>query len=199
MEIWKDIFYGKYKISSCGQLKSNRRNIILSPSIVAKKNGKQGYKAVHINGKTYYIHRLVAENFVPNPENKKEVNHIDGNKLNNNAENLEWVTPSENIKHAYKTGLKKFSGLTPRRVACYKKLGEYSKKNNIFKEKQFIDKRISMTLKRVKQLDKDNGELIKEWNGIILASNELKIDPGNISSCCRGKRRTAGGYVWKFL
>lgn len=59
----------------------------------------KGYKACRICNKNYYIHRLVAETFISNPESKKAVNHIDSNKANNNVNNLEWVTYSENMRH----------------------------------------------------------------------------------------------------
>jgi len=72
---------------------------------------KVGYPCVSLHKgkqkKNIYVHRLLAEHFIPNPENKLQVNHIDGNKQNNSLDNLEWVTPSENIQHAFKTGLNK--------------------------------------------------------------------------------------------
>ena len=65
-----------------------------------------GYQIVVLNNQTYYLHRLVAETFIPNPYDKQQVNHIDGNKTNNHATNLEWVTPSENVRHSIVNNLR---------------------------------------------------------------------------------------------
>ena len=77
--------------------------------LLSLTNTSTGYKKVELvkNGqrKSIRVHRLVAQAFIPNPENKLEVNHIDGNKTNNHVENLEWVTSSENTIHAYTTKL----------------------------------------------------------------------------------------------
>lgn len=77
-------------------------------TLIGQPNGK-GYLRVSIGGKLMFIHRLVAEKYIPNPEEKEQVNHKDGNKLNNNVDNLEWVTNQENRNHAIKNGLH-FSG-----------------------------------------------------------------------------------------
>jgi len=108
-EIWKDIegFNGKYQISNTNKVKSNHfgRSIILKPSL-----NTGGYNSVclRLNNKikTRSLHRLIMEAFIPNPDNKPCINHIDGNKLNNSIENLEWCTYSENMKHAYDNNLK---------------------------------------------------------------------------------------------
>lgn len=120
MEIWKDItgYKGIYQISNHGRLrriwKKSRRNPEGKLKILNCSLSNDGYCKADLwknkKRKTYRIHRLVSFEFIENPLNKPQVNHIDGNKINNHVDNLEWCTCSENIKHAYKTGLKKFTG-----------------------------------------------------------------------------------------
>lgn len=99
-------YEGLYSITEDGKIYSHRQKKFMKP-----KPHIQGYYRIGLtkNGKQkfYRIHRLVAETFIENTDNKSEVNHIDGVKNNNHFENLEWVTKSENEKHAYSTGLKK--------------------------------------------------------------------------------------------
>ena len=80
------------------------RRIIDGVETPVKLNTGSGYYSFSYK-KAYLVHRLVAEAFIPNPENKPQVNHIDANKLNNNVSNLEWVTPGENRRHAIRMGL----------------------------------------------------------------------------------------------
>lgn len=104
---WKiiDKYDRQYAISKDGKVRS-----LLSGKLLVSSQDKNGYPVVSIkdsNGISHYIqiHRLLAESFIPNPEQKKTVNHKDGNKLNYDLSNLEWATHSENIKHAYDNGL----------------------------------------------------------------------------------------------
>lgn len=109
-EIWREIEKGKglYHISNYGRVKSlwYGREKILNPSV-----NSAGYLhfVLCVDGERFdcNVHVLVAENFVPNPENLPEVNHIDGNRLNNCADNLEWTTQGENVRHAARLGLLK--------------------------------------------------------------------------------------------
>lgn len=119
-EIWKNIeFYENYyQISSYGRVKSLKRFYVnkynekrkVKEKILLLGQSTKGYIRVCFskNGvrKIVFIHHLVAKYFIDNPENKSQINHIDGDKTNNYYKNLEWNTPTENIQHAYKVKLK---------------------------------------------------------------------------------------------
>ena len=102
--MWKAISE-KYEVSDKGEIRMIGKTEPLHQFI-----GKDGYMRTQFAGKTRIVHRVVAKAFIPNPDNLPEVNHIDGNKQNNCVENLEWITRSDNLKHAYKIGLKKSTG-----------------------------------------------------------------------------------------
>lgn len=108
-EIWIPIKnYEKfYEISNLGRVRSyinNKWGLSKKPKILKGLIGKH-YKTVCLKGKTFYIHRLVAEHFIPNTNNFTDVNHKDGNKLNNSVNNLEWCTHEQNMKHAKENNL----------------------------------------------------------------------------------------------
>lgn len=105
-EVWKEIGKTGYEVSDLGRIRHNNR-------ILAGSYHSDGYVFTNIKGKQIPIHRFVASTFIPNPENKPEVNHKDGNKMNNSVENLEWVTRKENIKHAHDNNLQ------PKGLATY--------------------------------------------------------------------------------
>ena len=89
-----------YTITREGEVINNKWHKKVKP----QPNGR-GYLRVSIGGKLKFVHRLVAEKYIPNPEHRTQVNHIDGNPQNNRVENLEWVTQEENMAHAVRTGL----------------------------------------------------------------------------------------------
>lgn len=150
-ELWKEVdgFDGYYEVSDKGRVKSLDRVIKHSNGVCHNVKGRMlkpiffgNYHGVqmcnHGKLKKKYIHRLVAETFVENTHNKKTVNHKDGNKFNNSAENLEWATQKENNRHAVETGLNKTMGSDNHmckhsydvvlRIRLLKESGEYTQR-----------------------------------------------------------------------
>jgi len=138
--------------------------------------GAHGYlnANLYLGGKqkTYLLHRLVAGLFIPNPNNLPEVNHIDGNKMNNDVSNLEWCTRSYNIKHGIENGL----------ITVHMK-GKSGNKHH--------------RSKTVEQID-DGGNVIAEWGSAREAARETGINYGTISNVLINRGKTAGGYKWGY-
>lgn len=177
-EVWRDIkgYEGLYQASNLGNVRNAKTKRILKQA-----KDKCNYCIVSLSKqskhKTITVHTLVAKTFIikPNQNQKLQVNHKDGNKSNNNANNLEWITPSQNLKHAYKNGLKRINDW----------------------QKKFIANQGRKLSKKTIQYDL-NGIFIKEWNCVRDIERELKISNESISHCCTGKTKTAGGYKWKY-
>lgn len=131
---------------------------------------RYGYMTISIRRKTYLVHRLVANAFIPNPENKPQVNHKNGDKTDNRVANLEWVTQTENVKHSF--------NCLGRKSGMFGKVG--------------IKSPYSKVIWQIK-----DGVVIKEYYGANEAERETGVKRQNILSCCHGKTKSAGGYVWK--
>lgn len=185
--MWKDIYgyEGFYAISEKGEVKSLERmvrhpkggNKIIRERIKPQFVGSNGYFIVSLNkngvGCTKTVHRLLAIAFLDNPEGKREVNHKDGNKLNNSLENLEWSTASENRYHAFRMGLQK---------------GPMSMKGRKGK--------LCVHSKKVYQV-LANGDKI-EFDSATTAEEKIGISRRGISYCAKGKQDLAGGYKWTY-
>jgi hypothetical protein len=171
-ELWKTCgTHPNYKVSNFGRVKGPHRKILVLvlnaagyPTISLKVNKK------NISG---LVHRLVAQAFIPNPENKPQVNHINGIKTDNRVENLEWVTHSENIQHAYD------NKLIIRRAHNKGKFGYESTRG-----------------KECFQMDMD-GNVVNVYGSLREACKKTGIDNGSISKAINGVLKQAGGFLWK--
>ena len=182
-EIWKSItgYENSHEISNHGRVRSIDRTIIrnnkparLKGRILKHTLISGGYPSVMFKfyGSRYYVHRLVAEHFIENTEDKSQINHKDGNKLNNYVDNLEWVTQSENMLHSFKhLGHKKWM------------LGRRGKE--VYNSRAVIGTHIK------------TGEIL-ELECITEGYRKYGFSPSNVCACCRGYQKTSYGYTWKY-
>lgn len=173
-EIWKPVsnYQGIYEVSNFGRVKSLSREIIFKPAL-----DRYGYYKIVLRHKgikkNTKIHRLVAETFLPKQHDRNYVNHKNGIKTDNSLSNLEWVSPKENTKHSYLTGLRKGS-----------LLGRFGKDHHMSKS--------------INQLTKNN-EIIKKWESLKQVERELGFDTSSLSKCAQGKLKTSYGFKWEYV
>lgn len=189
MERWTSISYGKgkYSVSDYGAVINN-----ITGKVMALQVQNSGYQIVHLwsenKRKAFTIHRLVALAFVDNPENKPQVNHKDGNKLNNRADNLVWATQSENLNHAQDNGLMVNRNESAR--ARMSAIGSKYKKENgnrliaFAKEKSKPVLQLTMT-----------GEFVAEWPSVKSAQRGARCY--NIGKVLKGLYVQSGGFKWQ--
>lgn len=181
MEIWKDIkgYEGRYQVSNKGRVKSLAREVqpnqFVNERILKQQENHKGYLRVPLRKNTsrrdWRVARLVAKAFIPNPEGLPQVNHIDENKQNNNADNLEWVTGKENVRHG-----------------------------TAIERNKEMNKAYHNSLKKATlMLDKDTGEVLKVFASRLEAGEHIGIDHSHtsISACINGHLKTAYGYIWE--
>ena len=179
VEVWKNIdFNDGYQVSNFGRVKSIDRTIVRNDGRTAKifekvlkdRYNYKGYSYICINRKNYAVHRLVAEAFLDKNENQTDVNHKNCIKSDNSAKNLEWCTKKENTKHAIEN---------ERFVRRYGKNNPLSVK--------------------IRQLNKNDGSLIKVWDSLSDVKRELSLDIKSLVYCCQGKMyKSVGGFKWQY-
>ena len=168
LEEWKQIRgFPNYLVSNLGRVKSIERDYKYGShtDMILSTNDRRGYQGVTLfkDGKRFYksVHRLVAEAFIPNPNDYPCINHKDENRKNSRVDNLEWCTHIYNSRYG----------------SCRKKISE----------------RVS---RKVAQYTKE-GELVKVWDSMTKASNEVGAQLSEISKCCKDFRYSAGGFKWR--
>lgn len=184
MEQWKMIKgYTNYMVSNLGNVKSLNYNHTGKEKILKYKIDKYGYYLVCLYKKGvkkfHTIHRLVAEAFIPNPDNKPCIDHINTDKTENRIDNLRWVTSKENNNNPL-TKTHRSDSLKGQKNYMFSKFG---------KEHHNSKEILQFSL---------HGEFIKKWDSQADIERELLIKQSSISECCKNKRKTSGGYKWGY-
>lgn len=180
-EIWRQAvgYEGFYEVSTAGRIRSLRCKKAPSKLLYPRIN-RTGYYCLTLCVKYKRwdgeLHRLIALTFIPNPENKPCVNHKNGIKTDNRIQNLEWVTRSENMKHAVKMGLINF------------------------KDRKQVDRSgaLNPMAKSVIQYDL-TGNKIQEYETLTKAAQSVGGCRVAIRNCAEGKTKKSSGYIWRYV
>lgn len=180
MEIRKDVpwYEGRYQVSDQGRVKTSRTNKIKKQNITNWWYFKTWLTLDGIE-KKHLVHRLVSQAFIDNPNGKQQVNHKNGDKIDNRAENLEWCTWSDNIQHAYDVLWKR---MWLRHTHNFKWL--FGKNNS--HSKRIIQKWLQW-------------DIINVWDSMSDVKRQLWYNVWNISMCCTGKYKTYKGFIRQFV
>ena len=194
-EVWKPVkgYENSYEVSNLGNVRSVDRIVeqkakcgstakhLYKGKLLSPVHQADGYLTVNLSGKVIGVHRVVALTFLPNSDGKPYVNHIDGIKTNNRLDNLEWCTPQENTKHAFVHNLVNLNTKKKREQFdnCRAKADEKNRK-------------------RIAQYD-TSGNFIKEYGSIAEASKSTGANVTHISLCAKGKQKTCGNYIWRYV
>lgn len=192
----------RYSISTKGNIISR---VYKEPRMLHPVIDSRGYYYVRIKNKAYSIHRLVALTFIPTNDRNLHIDHIDGNKLNNDVSNLRWCTQKENNNNPITcarisialTGGKRTPEQRARMKSAQQKakpmLGKKHSKETLEKFKNRRPPKICPV-----SMSDTFGNVIKTFKSITEAAHEMGISASNITSCCRGRLKTSGSYKWEY-
>lgn len=172
-------FEGYYEVNENGVVRSvdrliwNGKGYLLKKGqIIKQQENKKGYKVCYLSKnskqKTCLVHRLVANAFIPNPNNYEQINHIDCNKSNNNVNNLEWCSNLQNQRHAIANGL-------------------MHRSDNCGRKKIKVEK-----------IDIKTKKVLEVYESIAVAGRKNNLSSSNINLVCKGFRNICGGFSWKY-
>lgn len=189
-----EIQFYDYIVNDCGindkTVYSLKRKKFLKPCL-----SNTGYYVLALGGKRYTLHRLIATLFIPNPQDKPCIDHINGDRTDNRVENLRWCTYKENNNNPIyierKVGQKR-SDRVKQKMSESRKGKKFQKLSDA--KKGIIPK--ANPPKQVYQYTLD-GELVKVWKSTMECQRN-GFTQSKVSQCCRGERKTHKGYVWKY-